>query len=123
MAPETNLEQPRNDAPVPATLDLWSLGHSASQVAKMLGLPSHKHVARIIEHARSIRDPRAVLHAAKNGRLIGRPGRMATPPSAEIVPSTRALACERGHPQTANNTYASGRCRECTRLRDRARRA
>lgn len=109
--------------PIPLVLDLWALGHSASDVARKVGLPNHKHVTRIVERARSINDPRAVLHAAKNGRLIGRPGRMAAPPFAEIVPSSRALACRIGHPQTAKNVGAQGKCLECNRIRDWGRRA
>ena len=109
--------------PIPLVLDLWALGHSASDVARKVGLPNHRHVARIVERARSINDPRAVLHAAKNGRLIGRPGRMAAPPLVEIVPSSRALACHAGHPQTAENIGSQGNCLECGRIRDAIRRA
>lgn len=111
------------NAPIPLTLELWACGFSASQIAEKLGYPNHKHVARIVERARSINDPRAVLHAAKNGRLIGRPGRMASPPFAEIVPSSRALACRIGHPQTAKNVGAQGKCLECNRIRDWGRRS
>jgi hypothetical protein len=65
--------------PVPLILDLWSLGHSASDIAERVGLPNGKHVTRIIADARSIGDPRAVLHKhPSNDRLIGRPGRSGT---------------------------------------------
>jgi hypothetical protein len=66
----------REPKPVPLILDLWSLGHSASQIAEMVGLPNHRQVTRIIRDARSIGDKRAVLHKYSHGdRLIGRPGR------------------------------------------------
>src|SRR5258706_4875011 len=62
--------------PVPLILDLWSLGHSASDIAARVGLPNGKHVTRIVHDARLIGDPRAVLHKhPRTERLIGRPGR------------------------------------------------
>jgi hypothetical protein len=62
--------------PVPLILDLWSLGHSASDIAARVGLPNGKHVTRIVHDARLIGDPRAVLHMhPRTERLIGRPGR------------------------------------------------
>jgi hypothetical protein len=63
------------DLPVSLILDLWSLGHSASDVAERVGC-HRKQVSRIVAQARSIRDPRAVLHKEPgNNRLIGRAGR------------------------------------------------
>lgn len=112
------------DAPIIPALDLWSLGHSASQVAEMLGFPNHKHVTRIVEHARSIGDKRATLHVASNGRLIGRPGRMAIPPVAIPVPAlpqTKQEACKRGHARTAESVDPQRRCRECRKIERRLR--
>lgn len=57
--------------PIPLALDLWALGHSQSQIAKMLGLPNRKHVERIIANARKIGDPRAVRHAVGT-RILGK---------------------------------------------------
>jgi hypothetical protein len=74
-------------APIPLVLDLWSLGHSASQIAEMLGFPNGRQVTKIVAKARSIGDRRAVLHVAANNRLIGRPGRMNPPPLANVVPA------------------------------------
>lgn len=122
-------------APIPATLDLWSLGHSAGEVARMLDFPNHKHVARIVEHARSIRDPRAVLHAATNGRLIGRPGHQPMLAAVEVVPSIVALRrsvpkkngrpiqefCKAGHPRTAENVTPARQCRLCRAIQNKAR--
>lgn len=110
------------DAPIIPTLDLWSLGHSAREIAEMLGFPDHKHVTRIVERARSIGDRRAVLHASTSGRLIGRAGHMRQPPLANVVPALRALTCKRGHPRTRKN-LKGGRCRECINAAARAARA
>lgn len=66
MNPEIGL------VPVPLVLDLYSLGHSAKDVAEKLGLPNGRHVARIVAHARSIADPRAVYHVDRTGRLLGK---------------------------------------------------
>lgn len=109
-----------NIEPVIAVLDLWSLGHSASDIAEKLPITA-KRVTLIVARARSLRDPRAVLHACKNGRLIGRAGHMKQAPVAEIVPSMAALACRRGHPQTAKNVGSQGHCLPCERLRNAAR--
>lgn len=115
------------DAPIPAVLTLWSLGHSASNIAERLGFPNHKHVTRIIEHARSIRDPRAVLHAASNGRLIGRPGRMKTLPPSVVVPAIGKPFCVNGHARTPENVTSQHQCRACKRIQyaayDKKRRA
>lgn len=105
------------NAPILTTLDLWALGHSASQIAEMLGFPNHKHVTRIVERARSIGDTRAVLHKAKNGRLIGRPARMMPPPLANVVPALpQKPLCPRGHEKE------NGRCRICNMIRLQLRR-
>ena len=112
------------DAPIIPALDLWSLGHSAGQIAEMLGFPNHKHVTRIVEHARSISDKRAVLHKAQNGRLIGRPGRHARKVvkrekvnGIEVVPAIPQPLCARGHARTPENVNKSRQCKECERLR------
>lgn len=106
------------NAPIVATLDLWALGHSAGQIADMLGYPNRKHVERIIEKARSINDKRAVLHVAANGRLIGRPGRMKLPPVAIPVPALpRKTHCPKGHLRTPDNVDAQWHCRICKNRR------
>jgi hypothetical protein len=113
------------NAPILATIELWSLGHSASDIAERLGFPNHRHVARIIAHARSIGDPRAALHCGKSGKPLGRAGRGWEPPrrgrktpryAAELIPSIRALVCQRGHAQTARTIAANGYCLECRRM-------
>jgi hypothetical protein len=109
-------------APILTALDLWSLGHSARQIAEMLGFPNGAHVTRIVAHAREIGDKRATLHVAGTGRLIGRPGRMAVPPVAIPVPAIGKLRCVRGHARTPDNVYASnGMCKACQRDKDRGR--
>jgi hypothetical protein len=128
------------NAPILTVLDLWSLGHSAAEVADMLGFPNGKHVTRIVEKARSIGDKRAVLHVSSTGRMLGRPGRMARPPVAIAVPSitalrltapkprkvprprTRKLFCKRGHPRNAKTIDSNWGCRLCDTLRHRERR-
>lgn len=60
-----------NGTPIPLVLDLWSLGHSAGQIAKMVGLPNRKRVERIVANARKIGDPRAVRHAIGT-RILGK---------------------------------------------------
>lgn len=59
------------NAPILLVLDLWSLGHSASDCADRLGFPNPKHVARIIANARQIKDKRGVLHCYPCGRVAG----------------------------------------------------
>lgn len=126
------------NAPIITALDLWSLGHSASEIADMLGFPNFRHVARIVANARSIADPRAALHMASTGRLIGRAGHMGLPPSAERVPSIAALEidarpkpkprkrsrykrkitkkqCVRGHPRNRQTVDGFGHCLACPR--------
>lgn len=110
------------NAPIPLVLDLWSLGHTAAVVAVMAGLPNHKHVTRIVKHARDIGDKRAVLHVAGNGRLIGRAGRMERPPVAIPVPALTKPLCIAGHARTPDNVDGAGHCFECNRARDRLRR-
>lgn len=103
--------------PVLAILDLWSLGHSAGDIARRMGLPNHKRVTRIVAQARAIRDRRAVLHRAKGGRLLGRFKHnmelIERWPEIEIVDSL-TYAC--GHVYLGD-----GRCRQCVALRDRGR--
>lgn len=127
------------NAPIPLVLDLWALGHSAAEVAEMVGFPNHKYVTRIITKARSIGDKRAVLHVSSTGRPIGRPGRMARPPVAIAVPSIAALRltapkkkqqrrprtrkrfCKRGHPRNAKTVDKNWSCKMCDALRYRRR--
>jgi hypothetical protein len=115
----------RGTPPVNPVLDLWSLGHSATTVAEMLDFPGGwRGVARLIEKARSIGDPRAVLHAGANGRLIGRPGHMRELPEAEVVPAiSRYTHCKRGHALTPENREGKKRrCVQCRRAYDEGRR-
>lgn len=105
------------NAPILPTLDLWALGHSASQIAEMLGFPNAKQVTRIVEKARSIGDKRAVLHST-GGKLIGRPAHMAVPPLANVVPALpRKTHCPQGHARTPDNLTKSGYCRICDRMK------
>lgn len=112
--------------PIPLILDLWSLGHSAGDIAKRLDVPGgHKGVTRIIKHAREIGDKRAVLHCCANGRLAGRPGRDGTrlrrgakgvkrKEVVMLIPK-RAPICRRGHEKTERV------CRVCQKMTDRLR--
>lgn len=108
-------------APIPLTLDLWALGHSASDIAAKLGFPNHRHVTRIVAHARKIGDKRAVLHVAAGGRLIGRPGRMGRPPVAIPVPALGKPLCSAAHPRTPDNLSDFGHCLTCARAQRRER--
>lgn len=105
-------------APVPAILTLWSLGHSATDIAKRLGTKA-RTVSLIVEQARDIGDPRAVLHLGKNGRPIGRPNQGIDPADVEMVPAVLASKCCRGHLRTADNIDCSGNCRKCQRRKCR----
>lgn len=98
-------------APVPAVLDLWSLGHSASDIAKRLGTKA-RTVSLIVEQARDIGDKRAVLHVGKSGKPIGRPAKDLDP-GVEVVPAIPASTCCRGHLKTAESTDRQGNCRKC----------
>jgi len=120
--------------PVPLVLDLWALGHSAGDIVGRLDLPNVKHVERVVRNARSIRDPRAVLHADSNGRLIGRAAYSSVLAAVEVVPSIVALRlpvekgspgrpvsliCKNGHPRAGNVIDRS--CKTCRQLRDKDR--
>lgn len=59
------------NVPIPLVLTLWSLGHIAADIAEKCGLPNAKHVTRIVDNARRLRDPRAVLHCYPTGRVVG----------------------------------------------------
>jgi len=109
--------------PVTALLTLWSLGHSAGQVAGMLGI-TRGAVYRTVEKARTIGDKRAVLHYGRNGQPIGNPISMALAafPEIEVVPAIPKLKCVRGHLRTAETVTKLGLCRECARIRKRAER-
>lgn len=111
MTPEPTLEQ-RANVPVPAILTLWSLGHSATDIAKRLGIRKSRTVSLIVEQARDIGDPRAVLHVGKNGRPVGRPNK-ALDPGVEVVPAIPASKCCRGHLKTADSIDRQGNCRKC----------
>ena len=83
MNPEIGL------VPVPLVLDLWSIGHSALDISEKLGLPNGRHVARIIKHARSIGDSRAVFHMDRTRLLLGKgisPAERKVAPAPEGVP-------------------------------------
>lgn len=103
---------PDGSLPVPAILQLWSLGHSGGQIASMMGLGPHgtRAVHLVVANARDIGDPRAVDHAGRNGRPLGRPNEGV---SAEIVPAVRKLRCKHGHPRTPENVDSYGNCRIC----------
>ena len=111
---------------ISALLDLWSLGHSAGQVAGMLGISRWK-VYATVEQARDIGDPRATLHVGANGRPIGNGRRgmvvILEFPDVEVVPAIRKLKCVRGHPRTPENVTKKSLCRVCAKLRKRAERA
>jgi hypothetical protein len=115
------------DAPVTLTLDLWAQGHSAAEIAEMVGHASHKAVTRIVEHARQIGDPRAVYHHASL-RLIGKGiperDRFLTP-LQKTYRGVKVVAlkqkptipvCKRGHERTE-----PGECWPCKKLRDNLR--
>lgn len=106
------------NAPIPLVMDLWSLGHSAEDIADKIGFPDRRHVQRIIAHARSIGDPRAVFHV-EAGRLLGRGikaiERRVTPRQTKyrgflIVPVLRVrnYLCQKGHPRPPGTP-----CRVC----------
>jgi hypothetical protein len=111
--------------PIPLVLDLWSLGHSAGDIAQRLAVPGgHKGVTRIVAHARELGDPRAVLHCGENGRLLGRPGRDGTTirrgaktvkkkEAVILLPKPTIPRCKRGHERTER-----GECRACKKITD-----
>lgn len=106
-------------APVPLVLDLWATGLSARVISEMLDVP-RRTVHMIVEQARDIGDHRAVLHAGKNGRGIGRPNKGIDPADVEMVPAITAPVCRRGHPRIPENVDNSSNCRICDRARKRA---
>ena len=57
-------------AKVPQILDLWEAGYSATTIAIRLSV-QRKQVTAVVAQARSIGDPRAVLHRYPSGRLVG----------------------------------------------------
>ena len=112
--------------PVPLVLDLWSLGHSAGDISNRIGIP-RKRVTFIVAEARSIGDPRAVLHCGQNGRLLGRPGRDGTTirrgaktvkrkEVAMLLPKPTIPVCKRGHEREER-----GECWPCKKIRDNLR--
>lgn len=124
------------DAPIPLVLDLWSLGHSAGDIAARTGV-SRKSVTLIVHQARRIGDPRAtVLHCYEEGRLAGRPGRDGTKirrgaktvkgkAVVMLVPKQKKpkkprqvwgkATCVRGHERVPANLGAQGHCLQCRR--------
>lgn len=100
---------------VPAILDLWSLGHSAADIAEKLGIKA-RAIHMIAEQAREIGDPRAVVHLGRNGRPLGRP---LLEGYSEAVPAVRKRFCVHGHLRDPDLVH----CKDCNRLRTRARRA
>lgn len=113
------------NAPIPLTLDLWSLGHSGADIAEKLGYPDEKHIARIIEHAREIGDPRAVYHFHRD-RILGKgipwkrreKGRYQTKFRGFALvqllhPQVREF-CKYGHSRA--DTPPRRQCRTCARL-------
>lgn len=120
-------------APVPLILELWAYGCAATAIASVLGLKDAKQVTRVIDHARSIGDPRAVIHAFKDGRVAGRQARAeALKPEFRAVPLVQnRYTCRNGHRLTKANSRMRSNgglsCRVCirknSRLWMRARRA
>lgn len=103
-------------APIPLILDLWAYGCSASAIAGVLGLTNAKVVTRIIRNARLIGDPRAVVHAFKDGRSAGRQVRAeALKPKFKAVPLVQnRYTCRNGHRLTkANSRLRSNGMRSC----------
>lgn len=118
--------------PVPLILNLWSLGHTARDIAERVGLPDADHVYRVIDHARDIGDPRAVLHKTVNGKMLGNGELLAgLVGEFEVVAIVSASAqrshCRHGHEYTRENTYLRRDgvryCRSChiKRLREHRR--
>lgn len=115
------------DAPIPPVLDLWSLGHSATDICAKLGFPNRRHVERIIERARSIRDPRAVYHVAGD-RILGTGipkskrylrGFQTEYDGVLLVERILKRVCPRGHMRLPQNVDAQGHCIQCERRRRR----
>ena len=104
-------------APIPLVLDLWALGHSQGQIAAMVGFPNRRHVERIISHARTIGDPRAVRHATGD-RVLGKRITDRVPRAKKridgfvVVPALGKPLCLRGHARTPENLRGD-RCRIC----------
>lgn len=107
--------------PIPLILDLWAYGCSASAIASVLGLPNAKTVTRVIDHARSIGDPRAVVHTFKDGRAAGHQARAeAMKPRFQAVPLVvNQYTCRNGHRLTKGQSRSRSNgmlsCRICIR--------
>lgn len=111
-------------APARAILEMWAYGCSASVIAWALRLDGGwRQVNKVVAQARSIKDPRAVLHCDGNPRkgralLDRRPDLTAI----SVIRQRQRLRdrCRRGHDYTPENTRqtANGqrRCRECAKL-------
>lgn len=120
--------------PAALTLDMWSTGMSAQRIAESLG-GSRGTVNRIVAQARSISDPRAVIHLSARGKPIGNVRRakelLVERPDIEVVhiPSRRQprklkgppKTCKRGHPRSPENITIDSRgvrmCKACHRMR------
>lgn len=120
--------------PVALVLDLWATGISAQRIAKDLA-GSRGTVNRIVAQARSIKDPRAVVHLSASGKPTGNFRKakelLARMPELEVVPlpsrrqprklKGKSPVCKRGHQRTPENTKVDTRgaamCRACHKLR------
>ena len=110
------------DAPISLTLDLWSLGSSATDIVRKLGFPNRRHVERIIAAARAAGDPRAVYHQS-GGRIMGtgiKPSRRRAKrvhQGVQIVERIGKTVCSHGHLRTPYSVDEHHRCIQCRRLR------
>lgn len=109
--------------PARAILEMWAYGCSGSVIAWALNLDGgFREVNRVVEQARSIRDPRAVIHAEGNTRK--QKALLARRPDLAVVPVIRRqqglrIVCGRGHRYDDGNTRFTKngrRCRECSNL-------
>lgn len=117
------LETFMSRAPVPLVLQLWSLGHSGSDIGRRLGV-SRRTISMIIEQARDIGDRRSVVHLGKNGQPLGRARSILLDfPDIELVPAIPVSHCRRGHPRNAKTVDGKSNCRLCRQIRDQAAKA
>lgn len=109
---------------VPLVLDMWAFGCTAPVIANALQIKGgYRAVQDIVEQARSIKDPRAVLHS--NGNPRKRERLLDQRPDLKVIAAKRGPQrlrshCSRGHEYTMANTrkLATGQrqCRECAKL-------